>query len=170
MKLASIEAVVRALNGEGVRVLVAGGLAVNAHGYLRFTRDADLVLDLEPDNVRRAFEALGRLGYRPSVPITADGFADADLRERWVREKHMRVLQFWSDQHRETPLDVFVQAPFAFDEEYTRALVKELAGAGPVRFVSLRTLIRMKESAGRPEDRIDIEHLRMQLEDHETAG
>lgn len=170
VKLTSVEAIVRALNDAGVRFLVAGGLAVNAHGYLRFTKDADVVLDLEPGNVHRAFDALRRLDYHPSVPITADGFADPELRERWIREKHMRVLQFWSDHHRETPLDVFVQAPFAFDEEYARALVKDLAGVGPVRFVALRTLIQMKEMAGRPEDRIDIEHLRMRLEDHGTTS
>ncbi|MBA2565612.1 MAG: hypothetical protein H0V09_09355 [Gemmatimonadetes bacterium] len=165
MKLGSVEAVVRALNDAGVRFLVAGGLAVNAHGCLRFTRDADLVLDLEPANVRRAFDALRPLGYLPSVPITAEAFGDAGLRERWIREKHMRVLQFWSDAHRETPLDVFVQTLFEFDEEYARALVKDLATAGPVCFVSLRTLIRMKEAAGRPQDLIDIEHLTMRLED-----
>lgn len=34
-----------------------------------------------------------------------------------------------------------------------------------VRFVSIPTLIRMKEAAGREQDRIDIEHLRMRLED-----
>jgi hypothetical protein len=170
MKLSSVEAVVRTLNEAGVRFLVAGGLAVNAHGYLRFTKDVDLVLDLEPGNVRRAFEALGRVGYRPAVPITAEGFADAGQRERWIREKHMRVLQFWSDEHRETPLDVFVKEPFAFDTEYERSLVRELAGAGPVRFVSARTLIRMKESAGRPEDRIDVDHLRMRLEGHDTTS
>lgn len=34
MKLASIEAIVRALESAGVRYLVAGGVAVNAHGYL----------------------------------------------------------------------------------------------------------------------------------------
>jgi len=33
-----------------------------------------------------------------------------------------------------------------------------------VRFVSIPTLIRMKEAAGRPQDTIDIEHLRMMLE------
>ncbi len=34
MKLASFEAIVRSLNAAGVRYLIAGGLAVNAHGYL----------------------------------------------------------------------------------------------------------------------------------------
>jgi hypothetical protein len=54
VKLASFEAIVRALNDAGVRHLVAGGLAVNAHGYLRFTKDADFGIQLMPDNVKRA--------------------------------------------------------------------------------------------------------------------
>ena len=32
--------------GAGVRYLVAGGRAVHAHGYLRFTRDVDLAVVL----------------------------------------------------------------------------------------------------------------------------
>jgi len=36
-----------------------------------------------------------------------------------------------------------------------------------VHFVTIPTLIRMKEVAGRPQDRIDIEHLRMRLEDND---
>ena len=46
MKLATFDAIVAALDGAGVRYLVAGGLAVNAHGYLRMTNDVDLV-DIE---------------------------------------------------------------------------------------------------------------------------
>jgi len=155
----------RAMNEAGVRFLVAGGLAVSAHGYLRFTKDADLVLELTPENVRAAFAALASVGYRPLVPITAEQFGDSALRTMLVQEKGMQVLQFWSDQHRETPVDVFVQVPFEFSDEYARALVKPLPGAGDVRFVSIPTLIRMKEEAGRSQDRIDIEHLRMLLDD-----
>ena len=165
MKLASFEAIVRALEGAGVRYLVAGGLAVGAHGYMRFTKDADMVIQLLPKNIQRAFAALGTLGYRPVVPITLEQFADAAQRESWIRDKGMQVLQFWSDAHRETPVDVFVSEPFHFDEEYGRALIKPLYGTIPVRFVSIPTLIQMKEAAGRPQDRIDIEHLRMRLED-----
>jgi hypothetical protein len=170
VKLASVEAVVRALNEAGVRFLVAGGLAVNAYGYLRMTKDADLVLELEPQNISRAFSALAGLEYRPTVPVTADGFADPATRQGWIRDKNMRVLQFWSDRHRETPIDVFVEHPFDFEEEHARATVRDLAGVGPVRFVSLSTLIAMKEAAGRPQDRIDVEHLRMRLEDHDARS
>lgn len=165
MKLTSFESVVRALNEAEVRYLFAGGAAVIAHGFLRYTKDLDLVVKLLPDNVERTFSALATLGYKPSVPVTAAQFGDAETREGWIRDKGMQVLNFWSDEHRETPVDVFVTEPFAFDDEYERALVKPLYKMIPVRFVSIPTLIEMKEKAGRAQDRVDIEHLRMRLDD-----
>ena len=54
MKLADVEAILRALNDADVRYLIVGGLAVVAHGYVRYTADVDLVLDLERDNALRA--------------------------------------------------------------------------------------------------------------------
>lgn len=165
MKLASFEAIVRALNDAGVRYLVAGGLAVNAHGFLRFTKDADLVIQLMSENIKRAFVALETLGYRALVPVTAEQFADTATREGWIRDKGMQVLQLWSDDHRETPIDIFVSEPFFFDDEHANALIKPLHGSIEVRFVSIPTLIKMKQAAGREQDRIDIEHLRMRLED-----
>ena len=164
MRLGSFEALVAALDAAGVRYLVAGGLAVNAHGYLRFTKDVDCVVQLAPDNIERAFRALASLGYRPSVPVTSEQFANAQLRETWVRDKGMQVLQFWSDEHRETPIDMFVREPFDFDEEYARALVKPL-GSIRVRFVSIGALIKLKETAGRPQDQIDLDLLRTKVDD-----
>ena len=73
MKLGSFDTLVHALETAGVRYLVAGGLAVNAHGYLRFTRDLDVVLQLSPQNI---LSALAAIGYRPIVPINAADFAD----------------------------------------------------------------------------------------------
>ena len=159
MRLGSFDTLVRALDGAGVRYLVAGGLAVNAHGYLRFTRDVNVVLQLSPKNIASAFAALDAVGYRPIVPVTAADFADPARRAAWVRDKHMTVLNFWSEAHRDTPIDVFVTEPFDFEAEHARALVKPL-GPVAVRFVSIPTLIRMKETAGRPQDKIDIEYLR----------
>ena len=81
MKVDSFDLLVGALDQAGVRYLVAGGLAVNAHGYLRFTRDVDVVLQLSRKNILSAFEALERIGYRPIVPISAAEFADEAKRE-----------------------------------------------------------------------------------------
>jgi hypothetical protein len=164
VRLFSFESLVAALHAAGVRYLIAGGLAVNAHGYLRFTKDVDFVVQLVPENIERAFAALASLGYRPSVPVTSAQFADDTLRETWIRDKGMQVLQFWSETHRETPIDMFVREPFDFDEEYERALVKPL-GSIDVRFLSIAALVRMKEAAGRPQDRIDIDFLRTKLDD-----
>jgi len=163
MKVTSFEAIARALQDAAVRYLVAGGLAVNAHGYLRFTKDVDLVIQLDPGNIHRALSALTALGYRPAIPVKAELFADPVQRETWTREKGMQVFQLWSDQHRETPIDMFVNEPFAFDQEYAEAVVKPLHDDLPVRFVTIPTLIRMKQLADRPQDRIDIEHLRLRL-------
>ena len=162
MKLASFEAIVKVFDDAEVRYLVAGGLAVNAYGYLRYTKDVDFIVQLSPDNIIKAFRALQPLGYKPLVPITAEQFANETLRESWITEKGMKVLQFWSDEHHETPIDMFVCEPFNFDDEYELALIKPLGNLS-VRFVSIHALIKMKEAAGRPGDIIDIEFLRERL-------
>lgn len=165
MRLSAFEAVAKALDGAGVRYLVAGGLAVNAHGYLRLTADIDLVIALNAGNVHAAFAALAGAGYRPNVPIKAEQFADAAQRQRWRDEKGMQVLNFFADRYPETSVDVFVYEPFDFAKEFDAAMVGELLPGLLVRFVSIPTLIRMKEAAGRPRDQDDIQHLRWILDD-----
>jgi len=160
MKLASIEAIARALNDAEVPFLVVGGLAVVTHGYGRQTLDLDLVIRLEASVIRRAFAALDELGYRPRVPITADDFADPAQRARWVREKGMTVLNFYSDAHPETPVDLFVAEPFEFEREHAAAIREEFADGVALRVIRLKTLIQMKRAAGRPQDLADIAELR----------
>jgi hypothetical protein len=170
MRSSSFEAIVRALADAQVRYVVAGGIAVNAHGFLRQTKDADLVVQLTPENSKALFAALATLGYRPIVPITSAQFGDAELRETMIREKNMKVLQFFSDAHRETPVDVFVFEPFPFDAEFARAMVKPLTDSLEVRFVSLNTLIEMKEAVGRTQDRVDVENLRLLIPGDEKTS
>ena len=160
MEVRSIKLVVETLNSAGVRYLIAGGLAVNAHGYMRATNDLDLVIALETNNVVTALHALAAIGYRPKVPVTPEQFADPKLRESWIHDKGMLVLQLWSDAHLRTPLDIFVAEPFPFAAEATRASVQEVSPGVPAPFVSLKTLIAMKQAAGRDVDLIDIDRLR----------
>ena len=151
--------IVKALNEAAVPFLVVGGIAVIAHGYGRNTYDVDLVIRLTPEFVSRAFAALASIGYAPRVPITAEQFGDAEKRRALLHEKEMQVLNFWSDEHRETPVDVFVAEPFDFEAEYERAVMQELIPGVNARIISLATLLQMKKSAGRPKDLADIDEL-----------
>lgn len=165
MTASSARAVLKALTDAGVRFVVVGGLAVNAYGYLRLTLGIDLVAQLTAENIRRAFDALASLGYRPMVPVTAEQFGDAPTREGWIREKGMRVLRFHSDLHPLTPVDLFVTEPFPFEEAYRNATVRDLSDVGGIRVVALETLKRMKQEAGRPQDLADVDNLRFRKEE-----
>jgi hypothetical protein len=126
MKLASLETIVVALDSAKVRYLIVGGLAVAAHGFGRMTFDLDLVVQLHPQNAACAIEALQPLGYKPTVPVAASLFANAEIRQSWITEKGMVVFQLHSNLHPDTTIDLFVTEPFDFDAEYDRALIGEL--------------------------------------------
>lgn len=160
MEARSVEAIARSLNAAGIRYLVVGGLAVNAHGYERFTNDIDLVIGLEPENARRALHALHAIGYRPAIPITPEEFAKAENRETWRNEKSMLVLKLWSDEHRRTPVDVFIHEPFDFDEEWSKSIRHKVSDTTDIPILCYESLLLMKQSAGREKDLLDISALR----------
>lgn len=153
----SVVDVVAALNAAEIRYLIVGGLAVASHGYLRTTKDIDLVVALDPDNVEAAFASLAKAGYRPKVPITAADFSDAATRERLIREKNMIVLQFWRDESPD--VDVFVREPFDFEAEWTRARIEKVSSDLTARVVCLEVLLDLKREASRPQDLADIDAL-----------
>jgi hypothetical protein len=83
MRLADVEAILRALTDADVGYLIVGGLAVVAHGYVRATLAVDIVLNLERENALRAMNALEQIGYRPFAPVQAAEFADPAKRKIW---------------------------------------------------------------------------------------
>ena len=68
----------------------------------------------------------------------------------------MLVFQLHSDQHRTTPVDVFVYEPFDFDSEYDQALLEPLAPGIDARIIRLETLLEMKPAANRIKDLADL--------------
>jgi hypothetical protein len=155
----SVEAIVQALNRAEARYLIVGGLAVVAHGHVRFTADMDLVLDPEPAGLRRAIEALGALGYRPRAPVALEEFLDAAKRRNWMKEKGLTVFSLFSSAHPATELDLFVEPPFEFDGAFRQAARFEVGPGVSATFVSRDQLIAMKRAAGRPQDLQDVARL-----------
>jgi hypothetical protein len=159
MEVRSVEAIVRALNEAQVRYLIVGGLAVNAHGYVRLTVDVDLVIGLERENIIRGLRALEAIDYHMAIPVTAEAFADPGLRETWRKEKGMFVLKLWSDSHRRTPVDVFIYEPFDFESEFAAAMRAPVLGEVHAPIVRYDALVAMKREAGRPQDLADLADL-----------
>ncbi len=159
MQSKALEAIFQSLHDAEVKYVVVGGLAVVAHGYARTTGDVDLVIGLEPENIIRGLKSLEKIGYKMSLPVTPEQFADKELREKWRREKGMLVLKLWSDEHRWTPIDIFVYEPFDMDAEWASASRIEWTPGLKVPVVTKETLLKMKREAGRPQDLADIAEL-----------
>jgi hypothetical protein len=54
MEKHSLELILKTLNDHQGKYLIAGGLAVVAQGYLRFTADIHLLLGMDEANLREA--------------------------------------------------------------------------------------------------------------------
>lgn len=159
MQVHSIKLIIETLNSAGIKYMIVGGLAVNAYGYMRATNDIDLVVALEKENILVALQQLSGIGFIPRLPVTPEQVADAELRDMWIREKNMVVLQLWSDEHARTPLDIFIDVPFIFSDEVSRSVEMEIYPGVFAPFVSLKTLLNMKQSAHRDIDLVDIQRL-----------
>ena len=75
------EPIFDALNRNGVRYVVVGGVAVVLHGVARLTGDLDLAVDLTPSEARKAIDALVACGFRSRLPV--DPHTCEIIPERW---------------------------------------------------------------------------------------
>jgi predicted nucleotidyltransferase len=63
------------LQTTGVRYVVVGGVAVNLHGYQRFTKDVDLVIELVPDRALKSTYAQRLQDLQDMLDFNADAEA-----------------------------------------------------------------------------------------------
>jgi hypothetical protein len=139
------------LREHDVDFLVIGGVAVAAHGYVRATKDVDIIPEPSRANLARLLAALRALDasqdtgdFRPegmSVALDLDGLAQGGN---------------WFLATRYGRLDLMQAVEGARDYEILRegAIVK-----GGIAYVGLDDLIAMKHAAGRDLDHVDIRAL-----------
>jgi hypothetical protein len=142
------ERILRALAEHGVDFVLIGGLAVQTHGHVRTTNDADLIPAPDPDNLKRLAEALRSLGARVLNPGEEDTPVDAKMLPR---------ATIWQFATRDGGIDVMHEVPGGrpYAELSDRALHVRL-GDVDVPVVDLDDLIRMKLARGRPVDLADV--------------
>jgi len=147
--------------------VLVGGLAVALHGYQRVTMDVDVVLAMEPENLRRFIAQAKAAGLRPTLPVAIESLAQPDLLAQWRREKGMLAFALHTPDAQATVLDVLIDPVLGYTVLRRDAVLIDL-GAFRIPIASLDHLIAMKSDTGRSKDRIDVEAL-TQLRDGKTA-
>jgi hypothetical protein len=143
--------ILETLSAFGVEFVIVGGVAVQAHGYLRGTGDLDVIPRPSSLNLSRLAEALADLGsevwratrpVNPTDPNLLKGAPLVPLVTRFGRLDLHNIEQ--------TP-----GAPASYDHLAGRALVVDVGGR-EVAVAGVDDLIRMKRAAGRDQDLLDI--------------
>jgi hypothetical protein len=70
--LLEIQEILKTLNDNGVRYLLAGGFAGILYGVPRTTVDVDVIVDPEPENITATIQALESLGLVPDSSDVED--------------------------------------------------------------------------------------------------
>jgi hypothetical protein len=127
-----------------VEYLLVGGQAVALHGFPRFTKDADLWVRDEPENLERVRTALGNFGAPKDVIDQLEAAQPLDV--LWMGLPPARI-------------DLMKGVPAGDFERAWSARVEFSVGGVKVLVVSKAELILLKRASGRPQDLVDAENL-----------
>lgn len=124
-----------------VRFAILGGYAVGHHAKPRATKDLDLLVSGEGDNLERVAAALTAFGAPGNVVAAARAMSPTDVVFLGVPPVRVDILR--------TADGVETEAVLA------RSQTLDLAGM-PVRVIALADLIANKRAAARPQDLADV--------------
>jgi hypothetical protein len=152
------------LQAAGVEYVLIGGLAVNAHGVIRSTKDVDICPAPDHGNLARLAGMLVEIGVR-QLGVGEGGF---DAKELSFDPTIPDDLAEGGNFRLETPLGVLdimqwvpgIDADSAFATLAGDARTAVAFGI-EIRVCSLEALRVMKRAAGRPQDLRDLEDLRV---------
>lgn len=145
------------LRGHGVEFVVIGGFSLAAHGYVRGTKDLDIVPETSRTNLGRLMEALDAL---EAEPLAIGDFKPDEVLE--LRLENLELGGNWLLRTRFGRLDVmqYVEGLKGYEELRAGAVEIELEELDdPPPFAGYDDLIAMKQAAGRDQDLRDIVEL-----------
>ena len=150
----------RALHDRGIEHIIVGGFAVSAHGFIRVTKDLDIVPSPAAENLERLAEMLRDLDA--SILDTAD-FEAQEMPADPTRADDLTMGGNFCTQTDLGRLDVMqwlsgIDADDLYGELAREAIESSIDGLS-VRVCGLNHLRAMKRAAGRPRDLEDLKGL-----------
>jgi len=152
------EAILRALEANGVRYVLIGGLAATLHGSPLRTGDADICPAEDPDNLDRLACALNEIKARIRTEDAPEGLAFACDR-RFLQQVDLLNL---STVFGDLDLSFRPAGTTGYDDLCQHVERYDLDGL-TVPVAALEDVIRSKEAADRPKDRAALPTLRRLL-------
>jgi hypothetical protein len=157
-----VGALLRQLHAARIEHILIGGLAVNAWGVIRSTKDIDICPSPDPENLERLAELLRRLGVR-QLGVGIEGFIEPEMPLDPTRAED---LAQGGNFRLATPLGVLdimqwvpgIDADNAYPTLASDA-VRAVAFGIEVTVCSLEALRLMKRAVGRPQDLQDLADL-----------
>ena len=148
MDFGRILALLRAMNEEGVEYITFGALALNFHGIVRATTDADFFIRATSGNIERLRSALRRVWDDPHIDeITAD-----DLLGDYPAVMYGPPDESFS-------IDFLTRLGEMYSYENLPWITIEYEGT-PIRVVTAEKLYEMKRLTVRPKDQVDAAWLK----------
>jgi hypothetical protein len=152
-----IRGILAALAEEGVEFLLIGGVAVGFHGFVRGTKDVDVVPAPDPGNLARLSRVLKGLDAQLDG---AGDFEDEELPDPLDPEA-LALGGNWVLNTRLGRFDIMQWiGNDALWEKLSRTAVETELGDLKLKIVDYDGLVALKEKAGRPQDLIDLQRLR----------
>lgn len=148
----------RALYLNEVRYLLCGGLAVNIYGVARMTADIDVLLDFDPENIRRFEECLKALQYTALLPMPLSQLANNEIRREMIKSRNLITYSYFNSSAGYMNIDVLIDVPLSFAELWENHLMRDMQDFR-INVISLNDLISLKEYSNRIQDRTDIQLL-----------
>jgi predicted nucleotidyltransferase len=149
----AFDQILRRLSEAEVEFVVVGGLALGAWGVVRGTKDVDVVVGQEPENLKRVAEvavAAGGHVQRGEALLGTPFSIAAELAsgEQMAIETDLGRLDIVQG----------LEGVPSFEELRSRATTAEVLGVD-VAVCSVEDLRAMKRAAGRGQDLVDLENL-----------
>lgn len=150
--------ILKALVQARIDHLIVGGVAVNLHGYMRFTGDIDIVLALDEENLRKMDQLMKNLGYNPRLPVEVYELSDMKKLKTWIAEKNLKAYTYNFGKNPPLDIDIIIEESMNFKAlNKNRSKINMWDIELPV--ISIDDLILMKRKANRSKDLIDLEAL-----------